>query len=138
VGKLVGAVSRKDLLKALTSGDDAAKETAKSIMTEKPQTVTWTETVETAANLMIPTRASRLMVVDDEDNLLGIITASDIISVGFMNELSEVIYEDEASTPEDYGSAITSQMESRDWVMPKSVGPDDMDRPDFASGDFVY
>jgi acetoin utilization protein AcuB len=105
-GKLLGVVSRKDLIRTLaenreTGGALAAKELlalestpVTEIMTKDPVSISPHDKVENAARLMYQTPASRVMVVDD-GLLVGIITASDIIRIGFCDELSEAIYDED-------------------------------------------
>lgn len=104
-GKLLGVVSRKDLLRVLAQSPTPSENgecdelggcsstLVESIMTTDPTTISPHATVVDAARLMYPNGINRLLVVNDDGDLVGIITASDIISIGFCDELSEINYD---------------------------------------------
>ena len=87
-GRLVGIVTRGDLRGAQPSEATSlsiwelnyllAKLKMKEIMTPDPITIRDDATIGDAAQLMIDYKVSGLPVVDEKDNLVGMITESDI------------------------------------------------------------
>lgn len=89
--KVVGIISDRDVKSASPSKATSleihevqyllAEVKAKDIMTPKPVTVKSTDTVATAALLMLDKKIGGLPVVDDDGVLIGIITDQDIFKV---------------------------------------------------------
>jgi acetoin utilization protein AcuB len=87
-GRLVGIVSDRDLKEASPSKATTldvhelyyllAELQVKDIMTRDPVTVAPDETVERAAQLMLENTISGLPVVDEQGNVAGILTQSDV------------------------------------------------------------
>jgi len=87
-GKLVGIVSEKDLLYASPSPASSlnvyemtnllSKLKVKSVMSKAPQTIHATDLVEDAARMMRDNDVGGLPVIDENDDLCGIITESDV------------------------------------------------------------
>ncbi len=76
-GKLVGIVTKSDLLGAGKKQRVDAVTTVAHVMTRKPLTVQESDTLETAARLMLEEKISGVPVMDGE-RLVGIITESDL------------------------------------------------------------
>ncbi len=86
--KLVGIVSEKDLLYASPSPASSlnvyemtnllSKLKVKSVMTKAPKTIHANDLVEDAARLMRDTDVGGLPVLDENNNLCGIVTESDV------------------------------------------------------------
>lgn len=86
--KLVGIVTRGDIRGAEPSAATSlsiwelnyilSRLRIKDIMTKNPITVGPDTTIEETANLMLEKKVSGLPVVDENDNICGIITESDI------------------------------------------------------------
>ena len=78
---LVGVVSDRDLLRALTRGPGTDRMTVQEIM--KPQVVTVRpETpLSVAAASMLQQRINCVPVLDDEEHLCGIVTSTDLLRV---------------------------------------------------------
>ncbi|MCA1753640.1 MAG: CBS and ACT domain-containing protein [Spirochaeta sp.] len=87
-GKLVGIVSEKDLLYASPSPASSlnvyemtnllSKLKVKSVMSKAPQTIHATDLVEDAARMMRDNDVGGLPVLDENGDLCGIITESDV------------------------------------------------------------
>jgi len=75
-GRLVGIISLEDLIKALSEGDIEAP--VRSRMTHNVYTVLAYESVIEAVKVFSQRRVGRLPVVDEQGNLVGIITQGDI------------------------------------------------------------
>ena len=99
-GRVIGVVSESDLLAklALGGGEDgtpgmiagilhqhqvekARAVTAGDLMTSPAVTVSPDDTVEEAAKLMYTRRVKRLVVVDGDDHLAGIVSRADVLAV---------------------------------------------------------
>lgn len=95
-GKLVGIVSLGDVRQAQPSSATTLSVwelnyilstlRIEKIMTRNPVTVGPNNTVGEAARLMLENRISGLPVVDETDQLIGIITESDIFAMVVLNE----------------------------------------------------
>ena len=89
--KLVGIVTDRDLKRASASDANTLdihellflieKIKIKEVMTENPLTVSVNSTIEEAAEVLLDNKFSRLPVVDNDGNLVGIITQTDIFRV---------------------------------------------------------
>lgn len=79
--KIIGLITEGDILRKVIAEDKDLDETKiKDIMTEKVVTINSDKTIEDAVKVMMENRIKKLPVVDD-DNLVGVITASDIMVV---------------------------------------------------------
>jgi acetoin utilization protein AcuB len=76
-GRLVGIVTRSDLMGAGKLHHVDKVTTVANVMTRKPRSVQESDTLETAASLMLGQKISGLPVMDG-DRLVGIITESDL------------------------------------------------------------
>jgi len=76
-GKLVGIVTKSDLLGAGKNHAVHGVTTVANVMTKKPFTVQQDDTLETAAQLMLGKKISGVPVLD-VDRVVGIITESDL------------------------------------------------------------
>jgi CBS domain-containing protein/anti-sigma regulatory factor (Ser/Thr protein kinase) len=85
-GDLVGLVSIEDLIKCLKKGELSSP--ALQYMSRKLISVKLTDPVIEALKLFVNTRVGRLVVVDDQKKLVGIITKGDITS-GLLRALQE-------------------------------------------------
>lgn len=85
-GELAGLVSMEDLIKCLKKSDLASSPL--KYMSTKLITVKPTDPVIEALKLFVGTHVGRLIVVDDEKKLVGIITKGDITS-GLLKALQE-------------------------------------------------
>lgn len=79
-GKILGIVTDSDILKAIAINKDPEQTTLEEIMTRNVITITPDSSLEEAVSLMIKHKIKRLPVVED-NKLVGIVTASDIIVV---------------------------------------------------------
>lgn len=83
-GVLVGVISQTDLLNARSSeliGENWARVRVRHLMTRPPVTVHIASSVEHAARLMLERHIHRLVVVDDDDAPIGVLTTSDLLRV---------------------------------------------------------
>jgi CBS domain-containing protein len=96
-GQLLGIISRSDLLTDLLR-EDGSNEDAKvsDAMTRDPVTIGPDKTVLEAARLMYRRRLNRLIVTDEDGQLLGIIASSDVVRIALCDELSEVDYDEDS------------------------------------------
>ncbi|HFQ93491.1 MAG TPA: CBS domain-containing protein [Anaerolineae bacterium] len=104
-GKLVGIVTLGDVRGAQPSPATSlsiwelnyllSSLKVSEIMTPDPITLSCEATIGEAARAMLETRVSGLPVVDDQGNLQGIITESDIFSMVVLHEWSDIEEEDE-------------------------------------------
>jgi len=78
--KIIGIVTNRDIMKAVASGEDLNKVKVRNIMTKNVVTITPSDTVEKAVDLMVKYKIKRLPVLDG-DKLVGIVTVSDIIVI---------------------------------------------------------
>ncbi len=76
-GKLVGIVTKSDLMGAGKLHHVGKVTTIANVMTRNPKTVQESDTLETAAAIMLESKVSGLPVLD-ETRLVGIITESDL------------------------------------------------------------
>ncbi len=100
VGKLVGIVTLGDVRGAQPSPATSlsiwelnyllSNLKVNEIMTPEPITLSCEATIGEAARVMLETRVSGLPVVDDQGNLQGIITESDIFSMVVLHEWSDI------------------------------------------------
>src|SRR5512133_2567361 len=83
-GRLVGIISLEDLIRCMTLGELDAP--VSSYMSRKPITVRSNEPVVEALKLFVDTRHGRLPVLDENENIIGILTKSDI-TMGLLQAL---------------------------------------------------
>jgi acetoin utilization protein AcuB len=76
-GKLVGIITKSDLLAGVRKRGAGPVNTVAQLMTPRPLTVGQDETLETAAELMMTRKVSGLPVMDGEQ-VVGILTESDL------------------------------------------------------------
>lgn len=79
-GRMVGIVTNRDIMKAVAENEDLSKVLVQDIMTRKVITISPSNTLEDAVDLMVKFKIKRLPVLD-ENKLVGILTVSDIIVV---------------------------------------------------------
>lgn len=82
-GKLVGIISRRDVEKAVSHGFGNAP--AKAYMTRNIVSGKLNSTLEEIKKMMVEKEISRIPIVSDNDELLGLITRSDLLE-GMYNE----------------------------------------------------
>lgn len=81
-GRLLGLVSKSDLIDPKRRGSDTARSvTVGDVMTPMLFAVRSTDTVVEAARRMVDTGAHRLLVVDGNERLCGIVTTMDVLRV---------------------------------------------------------
>ncbi len=93
-GRLVGIISLEDLIKALSEGD--LEGPVRERMTRNVRTVSAHESVIEAVKVFSQTGVGRLPVVDEQDNLVGIITQGDITH-GLLKAIELDYHSDEIS-----------------------------------------
>lgn len=78
-GKPVGIVTERDLLKKVSASNKLAKSiAAKKIMSSPVITVKAFDSIETAAAVMAKNKVKRLVVLEDDGSLAGVLSATDI------------------------------------------------------------
>lgn len=101
--KLVGLISHRDLCRAMPSsllGADDAKEKhfidslarVEDVMIKNPKTLRPTDTMKSALEVLIETKYGCLPIVDDNDELVGVVTSHDMLL--FLNAMWAVLKED--------------------------------------------
>ena len=93
-GVLVGVLSQTDLLNARSSdliGGNWNRVRVRHLMTRPPVTVHLATTVERAARLMLERHIHRVVVVDDDDAPIGVVTTSDLLRVVLGEESGEPV-----------------------------------------------
>jgi len=78
-GKVVGFISRTDIIKILPQVDDLKDKKVSSFMTASPQAVKDNETVRRAQNLMKTLDEKVVPVVDDDFKLIGVIGMTEVM-----------------------------------------------------------
>lgn len=77
--KPVGIVTERDLLKKVSAASKPAKSIAvKSIMSSPVITIKAFDSIETAAAVMAKNKVKRLVVLEDDGSLAGVLSATDI------------------------------------------------------------
>ena len=89
--KLVGIVTDRDLRMALIENKSTPALTVNSVMTKDPVSVTEDTTIEKAARIIIEKKYNALPVVNNENQLTGILTTTDIIK-GFIDSIDSIDY----------------------------------------------
>jgi CBS domain-containing protein len=78
-GKPVGIVTERDLLKKVAASNKPAKSiAAKSIMSSPVVTIKAYDSIETAAAIMAKNKIKRLVVLEDNESCVGVLSATDI------------------------------------------------------------
>lgn len=137
-GKLVGVVTDRDLKRASASDATSleihellfliSKIKIKGIMTKNPITIPVDYTIEEAAEVLLDNKLTGVPVLDSEDNLVGVITQTDIFRVlvsltgvrmkgiqfGFLLEDKPGSIKDVADIIRKYGCNVVSIMSSHD------------------------
>ncbi|MBO8182384.1 MAG: CBS domain-containing protein [Archaeoglobus sp.] len=83
--KLVGIVSKMDLIKMYTLGNLSGAKRVKDIMRRAVVAVAPKDPLEYAANLMVDYRIRSLPVTDEQSNLIGILSIGDVLKA-FLDE----------------------------------------------------
>jgi CBS domain-containing protein len=79
--KPVGIITERDVLKKLSAANKAIdKVSAKSIMSSPVIDVKAYDSIETAASVMAKNKIKRLAVIEQDGNLVGMLSVSDITS----------------------------------------------------------
>ena len=81
-GALIGVVSQTDLLNARSSeliGANWGRVKVRHLMSRPAVTVHLNTSVERAARLMLEKHIHRLVVVDEEDEPIGVVTSTDLL-----------------------------------------------------------
>ena len=114
-GKLIGVITDRDLKEAspsTTSDIDIhemyyllSEMKVKDVMTDKCISLRQDDTLEKAALVMLKERISGIMVVDDEDNLMGLLSETDIMR-GFIQAtgIQDGSYQYVIDMPDEAGS----------------------------------
>jgi CBS domain-containing membrane protein len=103
--KLVGLISHRDLCRAMPSsllGAEDAKEKnfidslarVEDVMIRDPRTMKPTDTMKSALEVLIETKYGCLPIVDDHEELVGVVTSYDMLL--FLNAMWAVLKEDVA------------------------------------------
>lgn len=81
-GKPVGLLTDRDLaLRVVAEGADPRTTSIRDVMTPHPQTVQESTPIESALSLMRSEGCRRLPVVDDDGELVGIVTLDDVLAL---------------------------------------------------------
>ena len=79
--KLLGIISMTDALKFYRSGVDVSTFDISEVMTHKPKTLHMNDTLAKAASLLAEANFRTLPVINDDGNIVGIISNKDLVSV---------------------------------------------------------
>lgn len=78
-GKVIGVITDRDItIRGVAAGLDAKKTKVQDVMTRQVFSCSSDGTVEDACTLMEEEQVRRLVVVDDNDELVGIVSLADI------------------------------------------------------------
>jgi CBS domain-containing protein len=91
-GRLAGIVTERDLMRTVADGLDPGRTIASERMTPDPRTIAGGELATRAAEVMIELGVRHLPVVDD-DAVVGVISARDLLRLGRPIPLEELAYE---------------------------------------------
>jgi len=81
-GKVIGVITDRDITcRAVATGDIPAAVAVKDLMTAPVYTVRQDDDVQAAIDLMEKAQVRRLPVLDEEDNIVGIIAPSDLAPI---------------------------------------------------------
>lgn len=78
-GRVIGVVSKSDIIARLTDGRSSTELHVGDLMTTKVFSVRPDETLGRAVKQMVAENVHRIMVVDEEHKLLGILTPMDVL-----------------------------------------------------------
>jgi CBS domain-containing protein len=78
-GKMIGFVSRTDLIRAMRDVDDIGEKSVAEFMTRNPESIGPDDTVRKAQNLMRGINEKALPVVDGGNRVVGVIGMSEIL-----------------------------------------------------------
>lgn len=81
LGRLVGVVTKTDICRYLSFFSET-NNVVSDCMSKKPVTIGPNHSVFTAANILALMGFTRLVVVDDENRPIGIVTLTDLVSIG--------------------------------------------------------
>lgn len=84
--KLIGIITSFDLIKLGKSVDEYANIKVEEIMTKKIATMSPNEKIGAAAQVFLENLFHGLPIVDDDNNLIGIITTHDVLKYEFHKE----------------------------------------------------
>ncbi len=90
--KLVGIVTSWDLIRYNKKFEEYDKHKVHEIMTRKIATLGPDESIGAAAMIFLKHLFHGLPIIDDENNLLGIITTHDLLKKNFMEEYPDDIF----------------------------------------------
>lgn len=76
-GVAAGIITERDIIKNI---EDVKKKKISQVMSKKLVTIGFDKSLEDAVDLMCRKKIKKLLVVDSSDDLVGIITATDIIA----------------------------------------------------------
>jgi CBS domain-containing protein len=91
-GRLVGIVTERDLMRTVADGVDPGRAVASERMTPNPRTIGHDEPATRAAELMLELGVRHLPVVQDEA-IVGVISARDLLRLGRPTPLEQLAYE---------------------------------------------
>jgi CBS-domain-containing membrane protein len=107
-GKAKGIVTERDIIyKVISEGKNPKKVKLKEIMSYPLKTIKASDTIEEAANALRKNKIKRLPVLDSKNQLIGIITETDLLRVypGVVDVLSET-YELRKLKPNEYVAGV--------------------------------
>jgi arabinose-5-phosphate isomerase len=81
---LIGIITDGDLRRYIEKGNDLNNGSVKSAMTKNPKTIKYDETVADALNLMEKYKITVLLVLDENNKLIGILHLHDILREGIL------------------------------------------------------
>jgi arabinose-5-phosphate isomerase len=81
---LIGIITDGDLRRYIEKGSDLNNGSVKSAMTKNPKTIKYNETVADALNLMEKYKITVLLVLDENNKLIGILHLHDILREGIL------------------------------------------------------
>jgi len=81
---LIGIITDGDLRRYIEKGNDLNNGSVKNAMTKNPKTIKYNETVAEALNLMEKYKITVLLVLDDNNKLIGILHLHDILREGIL------------------------------------------------------
>jgi acetoin utilization protein AcuB len=100
-GKLVGIITSWDLIKSDKRFDEYGSIKVKDLMTTKVATLGPTELIGAAAMIFLRHLFHGLPIIDDDGNLIGIITTHDILKYGYNREYPDDLFVRETHWIED-------------------------------------
>lgn len=88
---IVGMVTDRDLVvRAIARGDDPDKTRVIDAMTRDPECCYEDDEIETASQKMSERQIQRLLVLDHEEKLVGIVALADLARAGVAHRLEEI------------------------------------------------